>query len=960
MKKASHSAAARVWGEPVPGRLRYRELPRRILAMTAACVVAAAATLAAGPLASADTTPDPVTAANPPTVAADPLPTVQVDGVVWQQVIVGNTVYVAGNFTTARPAGAAAGTNTVARNHILAYDLTTGALVRSFAPSLNAQARSIAASPDGSRIYVGGAFTTVNGTPASRIAALDPATGEVIPSFKPAPNSRVDTIVATADAVYLGGWFSAVGSTPRARLAAVDAGTGALRSWNPTAAGGDVAAMVISPDRTKLVVGGSFTTLNGSSNPGYGLAAVDAATGAVKPWAVNGLVRDGGVNSGITSLSTDGTHVYGTGYVYGSGGNLEGAFSADWADGALTWVEDCHGDSYSVAPIGEVVYAVGHSHHCGNIGGFPEQYPQIWQRAIAFSRSATGTVKRNSVGNYFNFAGNPSPSLLTWFPKLTAGSFTGQYQAAWSVTGNSDYVVLGGEFPRVNGKAQQGLVRFAVRDIAPNKTGPDVTGAGANPTLTSPAPGRVTVKWTANWDYDNEKLTYRVIRDGQIATPVHQVSQQSRFWERPVLTFEDSGLAPSSTHTYRIFAADPFGNEVRSESVSVTVAAGAAANAPPVAAFTQASSGLTASFDASTSADSDGTIASYRWDFGDGTTGAGMTASHQYTAGGTYPVKLTVTDDAGAIHTTSKAVTVEAAAPVNTPPTAAFTQTSSGLTASFDASTSTDPDGTVASYAWTFGDGTTGTGVKASKTYAAAGSYLVTLKVTDNAGEPNSVSSAVTVTAAEQPGTGLARDAFARVVTGGWGSADVGGAWGAQGSTSKYSVDGSAGVVKLAAAASSGTVRLDAVSSLTTDTRFTTALDRVPDGGGLHLTVLGRDLGGTGDYRAKLLIVGTGMSLITEKSVNGTVSRLGSASLPLTLGVTDTYNVRVRVSGTAPATVQAKVWKVGTAEPTAWQLTSTDSEPALQTAGSVAVTAYLSGSATVAPLQVRFDDFLVQ
>ncbi|WP_394251022.1 PKD domain-containing protein [Arthrobacter pityocampae] len=873
MKKASHSAAARVWGEPVPRRLRYRELSRRILAMTAACVVATAATLAAGPLASADTTPDPVTAANPPTVAADPLPTVQVDGVVWQQVIVGNTVYVAGNFTTARPAGAAAGTNTVARNNILAYDLTTGALVRSFAPSLNAQARSIAASPDGFRIYVGGAFTAVNGAPASRIAALDPATGEVIPSFRPAPNSRVDAIVATADAVYLGGWFSAVGSTPRARLAAVDAGTGALRSWNPKAAGGDVSAMVISPDRTKLVVGGSFTTLNGSSNPGYGLAAVDAASGALAPWAVNGLVRNGGVDAAITNLSTDDTNVYGTGYVFGGGGNLEGAFSASWADGKLTWIEDCHGDSYSVAPIGDVVYTVGHAHYCGNIGGFPESNPRDWQRAISFSRSATGTVKRNSEGNYFSFEGNPAPSLLTWFPRMTAGTFTGQGQAAWSVTGNSDYVVLGGEFPRVNGKGQQGLVRFAVRDIAPNKVGPNITGAGTNPTLTSPAPGRVTVKWTANWDYDNEKLTYRVIRDGQTATPVHQVSQQSKFWQRPVLTFEDSGLAPSSTHTYRIFAADPFGNEVRSETVSITVAAGAAANVPP---------------------------------------------------------------------------------------TAAFTQTASGLTASFDASTSTDSDGTIASYGWDFGDGTTGTGVKASKTYATAGSYTVTLRVTDNAGESNSVSRTVTVTAAGQPGAELARDAFARVVTGGWGSADVGGAWGAQGSTSKYSVDGSAGVVKLAAAASSGTVRLDAVSSLTTDTRFTTALDKVPDGGGLHLTVLGRDLGSTGDYRAKLLIAGTGMSLITEKSVNGTVSRLGSASLPLTFGVTDTYNVRVRVSGSAPATVQAKVWKVGTAEPTAWQLTSTDSEPALQTAGSVAVTAYLSGSATVAPLQVRFDDFLVQ
>lgn len=847
---------------------------RRTGTMAAGTVLAVVATVITGPVASADTAPDPVTAANPPTVSADPLPTVQVDGVVWQQVIVGNTVYVAGNFSTARPAGAAPGTNTVPRNHILAYDLTTGVLRQSFAPSLNAQARTITASPDGSRIYVGGAFTAVNGTPAYRVAALDPTTGAMISSFRPAPNSRVETIVATADAVYLGGWFSAVGSSPRAKLAAVDAGTGALRGWNPSAAGGDVTAMVISPDRTKIVVGGSFTTLNGSSNPGYGLGAVDATSGALRPWSVNGLIRNGGPNAAITGLSADAANVYGTGYVFGSGGNFEGTFSANWADGSLRWVEDCHGDTYGVSPVGEAIYTVGHAHYCGNIGGFPETNPRSWQRALAFSRSATGTVARNGSGSYFNFQGNPAPSILTWFPRLDAGTFTGQSQGPWTVTGNADYVVLGGEFPRVNGKAQQGLVRFAVRSIAPNTSGPVVTDASASPTLTSPAAGRVTVRWTANWDYDNQKLTYRVIRDGQIATPVRQVSQLSTFWQRPVLTFEDSGLAPSSTHSYRILVTDPFGNEVRSADSSVTVMAGSAPNTAPVARFTE---------------------------------------------------------------------------------------TVSGLTASFDASTSTDADGTIASYAWAFGDGTAGSGVGPAKTYAAAGTYTVRLTVTDNAGSTSSVSRVVTVTSTGQP-PALARDAFSRTVTGGWGTADVGGSWAVGGSTARYSVDGSAGLMSIAAPGTSSTSRLDGVSSLTTDTRFTTRLDKAPNGGGAYLTVIGRNVAGTGGYRAKLWISAAGaLSLFTEKVVTGTTTPLGSAALsPMTFAVADTYTVRVRVSGTAPATVQAKVWKAGTAEPTVWQVTSTDADPALQKAGSVAVDAYLSSSATMAPLTARFDDLLVQ
>ncbi len=65
----------------------------------------------------------------PATVASDSLPAPQINGVVWDQEIVGNTVYVGGNFTTARPAGAAPGVSEVTRAGLLAYNLTTGALL---------------------------------------------------------------------------------------------------------------------------------------------------------------------------------------------------------------------------------------------------------------------------------------------------------------------------------------------------------------------------------------------------------------------------------------------------------------------------------------------------------------------------------------------------------------------------------------------------------------------------------------------------------------------------------------------------------------------------------------------------------------------------------------------------------------------------------------------------------------
>ena len=86
-------------------------------------------------------------------------------------------------------------------------------------------------------------------------------------------------------------------------------------------------------------------------------------------------------------------------------------------------------------------------------------------------------------------------------------------------------------------------------------------------------------------------------------------------------------------------------------------------NARPTAAFTSSTSQLQAAFDASGSTDSDGAVASYAWDFGDGTTGSGVSPAHTYAASGTYPVTLTVTDDDGAIGTVSHTVTAVTADP---------------------------------------------------------------------------------------------------------------------------------------------------------------------------------------------------------------------------------------------------------------------------------------------------------
>jgi PKD repeat protein len=1370
----------------------------RALCMITVLAVIAAVLLAVQP-AVADTAPvDPTEAT---TVSSDALPTVQINGIVWTQKVIGNTVYAGGNFSSAQPAGAAAGVNTVSRSNLLAYDVTTGNLITSFAPVFNGQIKALAASPDGSTLYVGGEFTTVNGLNRYRIAAFNTATGQLITSFAPALNTTVNALAATNSAVYVGGPFSTANNTTRLGAAAFNSANGALLPWAPTEAGGSIQAMVISPDASKLVIGGSFTTVNGSSNPGYGLAAVDSASGALLPWNINGLIRNGGTEAAILTLSSDSTYVYGSGYVFGSGGNLEGTFKATWDGGNLVWVEDCHGDTYSnyVADNG-VVYVAGHPHYCGNIGGFPQTSPTwTFHRALAFSPQVTGTITTDPYG-YYNFAGTPRPSLLNWFPDFNTGTVSGATQGPWSVAGNSQYVVYGGEFTTVNGARQQGLVRFAVKSIAPNRDGPRLGAANFVPNVVSVMPGTVRVSWQSNWDRDNESLTYSVIRDGVNASPIYTTTQSSTFWNRPILTYQDVSLTPGTTHTYRLKATDPFGNVAWGNPVSVTVASGTVgayqqdilnsaptsywplgensgstgydwatgydqnlgtgtsrgasgplsdsstattfdgssagfastsaaqdgpqvfsleawvkttshkggkiigfgdaqtgnsssydrqvymdnaghiwfgvypgsvqtlstaktyndgqwhqivaslgsggmtlyidgkragqrsdvtsaqvysgywriggdnlsswsgqpssnyfagsiadvavypnvltgaqvvdhyvasgrtspippaptdaygaavygaspdlywrldetsgttaadsgalgntgsyygtytqgvggalagasgtaasfnggvvssntavtnpttytieswfkttttqggkiigfgdqqnglssnydrhvymqdngqlvfgtytgqtntvtsaksyndglwhyvaaaqssagmvlyvdgvavgtnpqtsaqnytgywriggdntwgssspyfagtideaavysqaltaqvianhyslgttgvpANIPPSAAFTSMPTQLSVAFDGSASADPDGTVASYAWDFGDGQTGAGVTATHVYAAAGTYTVTLTVTDNDGATGTVSHDVTVTAP-PANVPPTAAFTPTVTNLGVAVDGSASSDSDGTVASYSWDFGDSSAaGSGETATHVYSTAGTYTVTLTVTDNDGATGTVSHDITVAAPSV----LARDSFNRSVTSGWGVADVGGSWTTTGSASKYAVGAGSGTMSLVAGATQN-ASLSSVSSNDTEIQVTASVPQAITGTGVYISAVARKIG-TDSYLARVRIMSDGSATI--QTMRGGTSLAAVAVSGLTYSSGDQLQLRVQAFGTSPTTIRAKVWKVGTSEPGGWQVSSTDSTASLQAAGSLGLTGYLGSSATSA------------
>jgi PKD repeat protein len=1172
------------------GGRRRTVLDPRLLMAALLVVIGVVAVVVDRPQGNADIAPlDPTAVANPPTVTADALPTVQIDGVVWSQAIIGNTVYAGGRFAKARPAGSPLGSNEVARPNLLAYDITTGNLITSFAPTLNGEVRAVVASADGSTLFVGGVFTLVNGETRSRVAALDAKTGALLP-FAPPISSTVTSLAFSGNRLYVGGDFASVGSVARGKIAAFDVTTGALLAWAPQVTGGSVAALAVSPTGDKVVLGGNFTALNGSSNPGFGLGSVNAVTGASEPFLVNGSVRNAGGSAAVNSLTTNGDNVLGTAYWFGGTGNFEGVFSARWSDGQVTWMQDCHGDFYSAWSDSKAVYTTGHAHSCGNTGGFPEYSPRRWYYALAFSDAATGRVAPDTVG-YPSFAGLPSSSLLVWNPVFTPGKIAGQ--AGWHVTGNSDYVVVGGEFPQVNFVGQQGLVRFARAPLAPGKQQPLLWGTGWVPRAVSTEPGTVRITWPANYDRDNATLTYTLYRNWK---KIYTTQETAPFWQLPTLGFTDRGLPPGSTQSYRVLATDSSGNEVPSAFVEVQVSstaaqpyplavleakplaywrlggtqrridlagyddltltgftavpggvvgdpdgatafssdtagwgigktrrdsidsfsvtawiktntatgghiigfgnsgtalsstadrllfmrndgkvafavrrtsqlcnptcttvnqvavtsdqalndgqwhqvtgtlgngdmklyvdgvlvgtvpnvvggaqyagfwrvggdqlsaftskptsntftgsideaavfpyavspetiarlfvAGSTGNPPnqaPVASFTATPTDLKVAVDASASSDPEGGALTYAWTFGPGATASGPTAEYTYPAAGTYTVSLTVTDPAGATGTTTRTVTVKA--PVDLPPVASFTATPADLAVALDASASSDPEGKALTYSWNLGDGSpAATGKTLSYTYAAAGTYTVTLTVSDPAGQTDSFTRQVTVSQPPPGPVQLAGDAFERAVAAGLGSADVGGIWRTVPAAPFSVADGQFRGV-LGAPGARIEAFLDAVSSTDTDVRLALGTDKVAAGGSQFLTLVGRQVGADKYMGLYRVLPGGQVQLIVSKEVAGVSTNLAWADARgLVAGAGELVQVRLQVTGTAPTTLRMKAWRSTDPEPADWMVTATDAAAALQAPGRVGVVSYLSNAGSNAPVTVLIDDLQV-
>jgi PKD repeat protein len=228
----------------------------------------------------------------------------------------------------------------------------------------------------------------------------------------------------------------------------------------------------------------------------------------------------------------------------------------------------------------------------------------------------------------------------------------------------------------------------------------------------------------------------------------------------------DAGATPS--HAYTTDIGSPFtvtltvtddGALSNAVATTATIALNSLPTANPGGPY-NGSTGAAIAFDGTLSSDSDGTIVSYAWDFGDTNSGTGATPSHTYATDGVYAVTLTVTDNssgASAPVGTTATIAIANEAPVaeaNGPYLASMVlDLGDGVaTVVFDSTGSNDADGSIASYSWDFGDGSPAdTNPNPTHVYAAASTYIATLTVTDNDGDTGTDTAVVSVVDNQAP-----------------------------------------------------------------------------------------------------------------------------------------------------------------------------------------------------------------
>ncbi|MEE8601977.1 PKD domain-containing protein [Euzebya tangerina] len=374
------------------------------------------------------------------------------DGRVLAIMPVGDRVVVGGTFT--QIATVADRDTPIARNAIFAFDPETGEIDQNFQPEIDGTIETLAASPDGNSVYIGGAYSEVNGQTEWRLTRLNMADGSIDPSFDVTPNSKVRDIVLAGDRLYVGGTFTMMDQEVRTAFAAVDATTGDVLdevdlTFSDQARGSlAVFKLDVTPDQSQVAVIGNFGRIDGQSREFAALIDVADGPAELADWQTNRY----GMNLCASAFDSYMRDVE----ISPDGGYMiivtTGAYRANrlcdsiarWdldvtgSDLQPTWANLSGGDTfYSVAVTGEAVYVGGHFRWLNN------PFANNWQ--------GPGSVTREGIGAVDPVNGLP----LAWDPGRERGV------GAFDLVTSDDGLYVGSDTDRIGNFEFHGrLARF--------------------------------------------------------------------------------------------------------------------------------------------------------------------------------------------------------------------------------------------------------------------------------------------------------------------------------------------------------------------------------------------------------------------------------------------------------------------------------------------------------------------
>ena len=340
--------------------------------------------------------------------------------------------------------------NGLVRKGLAALDAQTGAGISSFSADTDEFVEAMVPSTDGSRLYLAGQFTSVQGQTRRSVASIITATGAVDPAFSPYFNKGALSLAYAQGSLWVGGKFTKVSRVPRARAVKLDAATGAVdMAWVANTTGpsgalrsnGMVQGLEVSLDGTNVFLGGPFTSINGTTVAG-GLAVVSGATGALGPKQLGGVAGCSKVGPWINRLylSEDGKRLYGgdvcPDYIYQwDAVNLSSTANPT----GLIWRNLCNGGMQGRFEVNGHFYYGTHGGNKGS-GGRCQAYPGgpnvVQQRYYVFD-SANGTLQ---------------PDAPTFDTPM----------GVWSFAATSAGLLVGGDFTFAGERSnvQQGLAFF--------------------------------------------------------------------------------------------------------------------------------------------------------------------------------------------------------------------------------------------------------------------------------------------------------------------------------------------------------------------------------------------------------------------------------------------------------------------------------------------------------------------